>query len=74
MQKRQLDAWPVVGSAWKASRASSGISFRNESKACESRPDFDSELLDIKSTAKGKSFLFSSSKVHIFFQFVTVVI
>lgn len=43
MQKRQLDALSAAGSAWKASRASSGVSFRNESQACASWPDFDSE-------------------------------
>lgn len=73
-KKRQLGAWSSVGSAWKASRASGGVSFRykKNTKACESRPDFDSELLDIKTSAEGASVVvvqsFSSSKVQILFQ------
>lgn len=67
-----------MGSAWKASRASGGVSFRykkKNTKACESRPDFDSELLDIKTSAEGASVVvvqsFSSSKVQILFQHVS---
>lgn len=79
-KKRQLGAWSSVGSAWKASRASGGVSFRykENTKACESRPDFDSELLDIKTSAEGASVVvvqsFSSSKVQILFQHVPFLV
>lgn len=51
---------------------------KKNTKACESRPDFDSELLDIKTSAEGASVVvvqsFSSSKVQILFQHVPFLV